>query len=201
MIIINKMRNYFRSFLNGKGFTLIELLVVIGILGVLAAVVLTAIDPLEQFARGRDSGRLSTVDQLGHAAQAYYTQNGIYPDDEIPPSPPWMTALQSDGDLKNIPSNAAYSANGAHNPNCAADDIKQNNYCYVQNTAQDAIIYTRAESRSNCNKANPTPPCTNLTQNNAWIVWDSIDGRTGLLYSTTAPPIPAAPAGYGTSLK
>jgi len=60
------------------GFTLIELLVVIAILGVLAGAILVAINPLEQLARGRDAGRKSTVDELGHATQAYYTaQNAL----------------------------------------------------------------------------------------------------------------------------
>lgn len=192
MIIIDKMRNYFKSLLNSKGFTLIELLVVIGILGVLAAVVLTAIDPLEQFARGRDSGRLSTVDQLGHATQAYYTQNNAYPTANVT----WMTTLQSDGDLKNLPSNATYTANGAVNPVCGAG-FNQNQYCYAA-SATDAVIYTKVESRSNCNKANSGVACTNATQVNAWVVWNTQDGRSGLLYQAAAP---TAGTLYGTALK
>ena len=42
-----------------KGFTLIELLIVIAILGVLAVVILVAINPQEQLARGRGGGRTS----------------------------------------------------------------------------------------------------------------------------------------------
>ncbi|HLD01481.1 MAG TPA: prepilin-type N-terminal cleavage/methylation domain-containing protein, partial [Patescibacteria group bacterium] len=40
-----------------KGFTLIELLIVIAVLGVLATIVLVAIDPLEQLSRGTDAGQ------------------------------------------------------------------------------------------------------------------------------------------------
>ena len=38
-----------------KGFTLIELLIVIGILGILAAGLQAAIDPIEQLKKGQDS--------------------------------------------------------------------------------------------------------------------------------------------------
>lgn len=47
-----------------KGFTLIEILVVIGIIAVLAAVVLVAINPSRQFKLARDSQRVSNVNAL-----------------------------------------------------------------------------------------------------------------------------------------
>ena len=46
-----------------RGFTLIELLIVMAILGVLAVVVLVAINPIQQLARTRDTGRKSGVTQ------------------------------------------------------------------------------------------------------------------------------------------
>jgi prepilin-type N-terminal cleavage/methylation domain-containing protein len=50
-----------------KGFTLIEILVVIGIIAILAAVVIVAINPGRQFAQARDSQRVSNIESILNA--------------------------------------------------------------------------------------------------------------------------------------
>jgi prepilin-type N-terminal cleavage/methylation domain-containing protein len=61
-----------------KGFTLIELLIVIAILGILAVSVLSAINPVEQMKKARDTGRKSDSAELLNAHERYFTTFGCY---------------------------------------------------------------------------------------------------------------------------
>lgn len=58
-----------------KGFTLIELLVVIGILAVLLAITLIAINPARQFAQANDTKRRSDVNAILNAIDQYAADN------------------------------------------------------------------------------------------------------------------------------
>jgi len=62
-----------------KGFTMIELLIVIAILGILAVAVLSAINPLEQIRRGRDTSSRSDSEQLVNALERFYASRGFFP--------------------------------------------------------------------------------------------------------------------------
>jgi len=57
--------------MNKKGFTLIELLVVIGILAILTAVVLVAVNPGRQLAQARNTARAADVNAILTAITAY----------------------------------------------------------------------------------------------------------------------------------
>jgi type II secretion system protein G len=69
---VNTLRNT-----NQKGFTLIELLVVIAIIGLLASVVLLALNSARQ--KSRDAKRLADVRQLASALELYFNDNNGYP--------------------------------------------------------------------------------------------------------------------------
>lgn len=58
-----------------SGFTLIELLVVIGILGILLAIVLIAINPARQFAQANNTARRSDVTTILNAIHQYSADN------------------------------------------------------------------------------------------------------------------------------
>ena len=171
-----------------RGFTLIELLIVIAILGVLAVVVLLALNPIQQLARTRDAGRKSGVAQLGHAIEANATtNNGVY----LTPVATWITSLQTSGEISSIPQVIAYSApaSGTHpiGAPCATVGtvFNQSNYCYTTyggNTR--AIVYSRLESGADNNR------CTALQA--AWFVYSTTNSSAGIL-CTTLPAIPGDP--------
>ena len=58
-----------------KGFTLIELLVVIGILAILLAITLIAINPAKQFSQANDTKRRSDVNAILNAVNQYAADN------------------------------------------------------------------------------------------------------------------------------
>jgi type IV pilus assembly protein PilA len=64
-----------------QGFTLIELLVVIGIIAVLAAIVLVAINPVERFKQARDAQRWNDTNAILNAVgQKLATDKGQFKD-------------------------------------------------------------------------------------------------------------------------
>lgn len=68
-----------RRILSQAGFTMIELLVVIAVLGILAVAVLSAINPIEQINKGRDTGHQSDAEQLLSGVDRYFALHELYP--------------------------------------------------------------------------------------------------------------------------
>jgi general secretion pathway protein G len=63
-----------------RGFTLVELLVGIAIIGVLATGVIVLINPLAQIQKANDAKRKSDLSEIQKGLEAYYADNGKYPD-------------------------------------------------------------------------------------------------------------------------
>lgn len=60
-----------------SGFTIVELLIVIVVIGILAALVVTTFNGIQQ--KGRDTERETDIKAIHGQLEAYYAQNGTYP--------------------------------------------------------------------------------------------------------------------------
>lgn len=126
-----------------KGFTLIELLIVIGILGILAAGLLAAIDPLEQLKRGRDTQKRNVAVEVDNAFLRYYSIQG---------SMPWGTGAYattlagaiSDGSI------AGLTASGELKSTFTSAVANYDDQMYVLGEAEGESLYVcfRPESKS-----------------------------------------------------
>lgn len=74
-----KLRKNIKLIRNDFGFTLIELLIVIAVVGILAGIVMVAIDPASKMGQARDSQRKQDVALLAKALEEYYVFNQVYP--------------------------------------------------------------------------------------------------------------------------
>lgn len=148
-----------------SGFTLIELLIVIAILGVLAVVVLVAINPVQQLARTRDAGRISSVSQLGRALQAVAASS---PTGQFPAAADWYTSSGVLSQITQLPALVPNSLGTLCNTN------QQNGWCYVVNTTRtSAVVYSNLESNANRSLCG--------TSGNAWTAYHSSRGRGGIV--------------------
>jgi prepilin-type N-terminal cleavage/methylation domain-containing protein len=62
-----------------SGFTLLEILLVIGIIGILAAIVIIAINPSRSLAKSRDLQRKVGITEINKGLEQYYIDHGSYP--------------------------------------------------------------------------------------------------------------------------
>ncbi len=110
-----------------SGFTLIELLVVIAIIGVLASVVVMALDQSRM--KGRDAARKSQSQELLKALELYYSDNNVYPPDG--------DASASDGALLNAIDASFYATSRYINRPPAEDDSR---YMYCANSTGNSML-------------------------------------------------------------
>jgi prepilin-type N-terminal cleavage/methylation domain-containing protein len=158
---------------NKKGFTLIELLIVMAILGVLAVVVLVAINPVQQLARTRDAGRKSGVSQIGRALEAYYTSHsGSYVDETTT----YLSDLVTAGEISTVPSAINWGVGTW--VGCGAGHTHENSWCYDYNNTY-ASIGSGLESDSELSK------CTGADL--PFFVWSTANGRGGLYCGAAFP--------------
>ncbi len=156
---------------NIKGFTLIELLIVMAILGVLAVVVLVAINPVQQLARTRDTGRFSSVTQIGRSVQAYYTsRNATYPD----AAGDWGADLEDSGELSVLPSLIENTLTST----CSGNEDQ--GWCYDED-GTNAVVYSALEADVNIDI------CDDAGGGDPYAVYSTADGRGGLVCSGSEP--------------
>lgn len=131
------MKNIFRT--QNKSFTLVELLIVVGIVGILAGLIVAAINPNLLRQKARDANRKKDMSVISEALGQYYADNNRYPitssittlrDTYIVLTPPngYMTAM-----------NVSYNAVP---------------YCYSSATGQTFTLCAQLENTSEAN----TPP-------------------------------------------
>ena len=125
--------NLSKQIKNKKGFTLIELLVVIGILAILLAIVLIAINPAKQFGQANDTKRSSDVNAILNALNQYMADNkGV-----LPPSASPITAT------------ASYIGNAAGQIDLCSFLVTK----YMADLPVDPTVGTRSYTTGNCTQA------------------------------------------------
>lgn len=156
-----------------KGFTLIELLVVIAIIGVLAAVVLLAINPAELLRRSRDSTRLSDMSTLRKAIDAVIAQSPtavVLPctsvcasvvDDRAADGTGWLGnaatpasagALNLSSFLSTLPVDPREAASLVPANNSGTTTAVAFHYSFISNAASEYELNTYLESSNNISK-------------------------------------------------
>ena len=128
-----------------KGFTLIELLVVIGILAVLLAIVLVAINPARQFGQANNTRRRSDTTQVLNAIGAYEADHaGVLPAGITTPPAAAVDVLTICADIvptymPSLPVDPTVN-NGAAFPTCAAAGATNTGYTVIKDANNHVTV-------------------------------------------------------------
>lgn len=99
-----------------KGFTLIELLIVIGIIGILAAIILVAVDPAKRLKQSRNARRYAETNAILNAVLNYTVDyKGKLPDQISSATADWAVVIGTAGDIADTycPSSLTGATNNA----------------------------------------------------------------------------------------
>lgn len=133
-----------KNFLSRAGFTMIELLVVISVLGILATAVLSAINPIEQINKGRDTGHRSDAEQLINAVDRYYALHEIYPWNDHLINPLITDNLDQHADT--IFPGTSTTGGDSSDPNCVAvtgpGAVAGATFCQIPSAADETPLDT-----------------------------------------------------------
>lgn len=155
-----------------KGFTLIELLIVIAIIGILAALVLVALDPAEKLRQARDSGRESDIGSIATAMESYYTSAATagYPGGAGCSGSSGINTLVASGEMRKTP-----------------QDPEGGDYCYNPGgTAPftSASVYATLKSNKSAVAAG------NTKGQSSYYCWQSSTGKIDLGTTNYCNPTP-----------
>ena len=137
-----------------RGFTLIELLVVIGIISILAAIVLVAVNPGRQFASARDTQRRSDLYSITNTIYQFAAEhNGNLPDTD------------ADDSTSNFPTGATCIGT-----NAAAPDSCFNLAAATNEAGTEIVVPTYIA-------AIPFDPSTGTAANSQYTIYVDANGR------------------------
>jgi len=156
-----------------KGFTLIELLIVIAIVGVLAAIVLVALDPAEKLRQARDSGRKSDIGMIATSMEAYYTSapTASYPGGVGCGAGSGIETLVGTGEMRKLPR-----------------DPETGDYCY--NMSPAAAPYTSSSIYATLKSNKDAVAAGNTKGQSSYYCWQSSTGKVTLQASNVCAVAP-----------
>jgi prepilin-type N-terminal cleavage/methylation domain-containing protein len=137
-----------------SGFTIVELLIVIVVIGILAALVVTTYNGIQQ--KARDTERKTDIKALHGQLEAYQAQNGKYPTLANVQDRAWVQANMKGLDLAAMQDPKWSSTDSCKNSATPVEAVvagSASSHCYVyaptdgsgaacDNTATDCVKYT-----------------------------------------------------------